>query len=59
MIELFVVDEFGRTMFKVDVQDYLCMAMGDAIAGKYDADGNYLGRTVDWAAFKQVMDRAY
>lgn len=59
MIELFVVDEYGRTMFKVDVQDYLAMAMGDHIRGKYDKDDNFIGRTVDWTAFKQVMDRAY
>lgn len=59
MIELCVVDEFGRTMFKVDVQDYLAMAMGDSIRGKYDKDDNFIGRTVDWEAFKRVMDRAY
>ena len=59
MIELYVVDEFGRTMFKVDVQDYLAMGMGDSIRGKYDKADNFIGRTVDWEAFKQVMDRAY
>lgn len=59
MIELFVVDEYGRTIFKVDVESYLCTAMGDKIRGKYDKDDNFIGRTVDWTAFKQVMDRAY
>ena len=59
MIELYVVDEFGRTMFKVDVQDYLAMAMGDSIRGKYDKDDNFIGRTVDWETFKRIMDRAY
>lgn len=59
MIELFVVDEYGRTMFRVDVEVYLCTAMGDNIYGKYDKDDNFIGRIVDWAVFKQVMDRAY
>lgn len=59
MIELIVVDEFGRTMFKVEVQDYLCMSMGDNIVGKYDKDDKFIGRTVDWPTFKKVMDRAY
>ena len=58
MIDLIVVDEFGRTMFKVQIQDYLAMAMGDKISPKFN-DQEYLGRSIDWLTFKDVMDRAY
>lgn len=59
MIELIVVDDFARTMFKVYVEDYLAVAMGDRIVGKYDKDDNYIGRSVDWVTFKKIMDRAH
>lgn len=58
MIDLIITDEFGRTMFTVKIQDYLCMSMGDQIRGVYDKDDNWIGRSVDWNTFKQVMDRS-
>ena len=59
MVELIVTDGFGRMMFKAQVQDYLCVAMGDHMVPMIDQDDNYLGRSIDWETFKQYMDRAY
>ena len=59
MIDLIVVDEFDRTMFKIQVQDYIAVAMGEKIVPKFDSNQEYLGRSIDWLFFKEVMDRAY
>ena len=59
MLELLVVNSFGTTMFTVKVEWWVGTAIGEKIYLKLDADGNPIGRAVDWTTFKTLMDGSY